>query len=391
VAIIRGSFAGFQARRLDVVPRNEESAADRELTTRLAARGLTGSSARYERWRRAGLLPRHEHHGAGQGHGSVSALAPETVEIAAALARHTLQGRDLRAGIVAWFFEAGRHAVPGRSEVPEPPVVVVADALAWAIRTDPGYRMLQRARSAVTEDQKDDFYAAAEDHARRGPKPAVLDPQAVREALLGGPEVELDHGGPRADLVHLVAAIGLGIDEVGPEAFADAIAASGLFPQLSQDEWREVMIEAHSSGIYAKEFAALARFDPVRALENASIEELRQAREVATGLAGLGALLLFHGLLMPDTPALAALRTRTNELGVAPALMHMARQVRQPQGIASAIATCLDPFYLDLYESLREFVSEGPPLLHRAGDDEHDPERYMDDWISSLREVGERG
>jgi hypothetical protein len=391
VTIIRRYFAGFQTRRLDAVPRSAESDADRELTARLADRGLTGSSARYERWRRAGLLPRHERHGAGQGRGSISALAPATVEVAAALARHTVQGRDLRAGVIVWFFEAGRPALPGKPVVPEPPEAVAADALAWAMRTDPGYRMLQRARSALTEDQKDDFYAAAEDQARRGPDPAVLDPQAVREALLGGPEVHLGHGGPRTDLVHLVAAIGLGVDEIGPEAFADALTASGLLPQLSREEWREVMIEAYSSGTYAKEFTALARFDPARALENASIEQLRQAREVATGLAGLGAMLLMHGLLMPDTPALAALRTRTHELGIAPVLMHLARQVHQPRGIASAIATCLDPFYLDLYKSLREFVSDGPPLLHRAGDDEHDPERYMDDWISSLREVGERG
>jgi hypothetical protein len=312
------------------------------------------------------------------------------VEIAAALARHTVQGRDMRAGVVAWFFEAGRPALPGQPEVPEPPEAVVTDALSWAMRTDPAYRMLQHARSAATEDQKDDFYRAAEDQARRGPDPAVFDPQAIRDSLLGGPEVELDHGGPRADLVHLITAIGLGVDEVGPEAFADAITASGLFPQLSRDEWREVMIQAHSSGIYAKEFTALTRFDPVRSLENASIERLREARGVATGLAGLGAMLLLHGLLMPDTPGLTALRTRINELGMAPILIHLARQVHQPRGMASAIATCLDPAYLDLHKSLLEFVGEGPPLLHRAGDDAHDPARYMKDWTSSLHELGEQ-
>jgi hypothetical protein len=75
------------------------------------------------------------------------------------------------------FFEAGRHALPGQPVVPEPPEAAVTGALAWAMRTDPGYRMLQRARSAVTEDQKDDFYAAAEDQARRGPDPAIFDPQ----------------------------------------------------------------------------------------------------------------------------------------------------------------------------------------------------------------------
>ena len=38
--------------------RSAASVTDRELTARLAARGLTGWVARYERWRRAGLLVR---------------------------------------------------------------------------------------------------------------------------------------------------------------------------------------------------------------------------------------------------------------------------------------------------------------------------------------------
>ena len=151
------------------LPRSADSEADRDLTAQLAARGLAGSSARYERWRRVGLLPRHERHGAGRGRGSVSVLAPAAVEIAAALARHAVQGRDLRAAVVAWFFEAGLPTRPGQPAVPEPPEAVVAEALAWAVRTDPGYRMLQRARSAVTEAQKDDFYKIAAESARRGP------------------------------------------------------------------------------------------------------------------------------------------------------------------------------------------------------------------------------
>jgi hypothetical protein len=55
------------------------------------------------------------------------------------------------------------------------------------------------------------------------------------------------------------------------------------------------------------------------------------------------------------------------------------------------VATCLDSAYLDLYNSLCEFVADGPPLLHRVGDDEHDSRRYMQDWLSSLRELGEQG
>jgi hypothetical protein len=46
------------------------------LTARLAARGLTGSSTRHERGRRAGLLPGKKRRGAGRGHGSVSCSTP---------------------------------------------------------------------------------------------------------------------------------------------------------------------------------------------------------------------------------------------------------------------------------------------------------------------------
>jgi len=76
--------------------------------SRLAARGLVGSSTRYQRWRRAGLLPRHERRGAGRGTARPPCSPPRLWEIAAALARHAGQGRDLRVAIVAWFFEAGR-------------------------------------------------------------------------------------------------------------------------------------------------------------------------------------------------------------------------------------------------------------------------------------------
>ena len=374
------------------MPRSADSAADRDLTAQLAARGLAGSSARYERWRRAGLLPRHERHGAGQGSGSVSVLAPPTVEIAAALARHAVQGRDLRVVVVAWFFEAGRPTRPGQPAVPEPPEAAVAEALAWTVRTSPSYCMLQRARAAVTDAQKDDWYKIAAEEARRLPNAGRgFDPSAVREALLKGHDAHQAPGGTRTDLVHLLAAMGQGVEEVGAEAFADEMAASGLFPQVSAQQLRDGMIEAETCDSCAEAFAALTRLDPVKALENAGIERLRQAREVATGLAGFGGMLVMHALLMPDTPGLAALRTRINELGMGPLLMNLARQVMEPRGVASAIATCLDPWFSAQYKSLSELVDAGPPLQHLAGDDEHDPEGFFATWLSSIRELSERG
>jgi hypothetical protein len=187
--------------------------------------------------------------------------------------------------------------------------------------------------------------------------------------------------GHTTNVVHLLAALGLGAEEVGAQALADAIAATGMFPQ----EWRDAMIAAYASSAYAAEFAALARFDPPEALENAGIERLRQAREVAAGLAGISSLLLLHALLMPGTPGLAALRTRISELGMGQVLMGLARQVRQPPGIANAIAACLHPMYAELYRSLSELAVSGPPLLHLASDETHDPQHYMETWLSVLR------
>ena len=259
------------------------------------------------------------------------------------------------------------------------------------MRTSPVYRMVQRARSAVTEAQQDDFYATATEHARRAAGAATgFDPTAVREALLGARDVPLSSSGAPADLVHLAAAIGMGAEEVGPEAFADAIVATGYFPQMSPQEWRDVMIEAFASGAYAQHLAALARYNPVAAVENAGIQRLREAREVAIGLAGFGSLLLMHALLMPDTPGLAALRAGINELRAEPLLINLARQVMEPPSVASAVASCLDPAYSALYHSLSELAATCPPLLHQAADDEHDPERFMETWISSIRALGSK-
>jgi len=166
-----------------------------------------------------------------------------------------------------------------------------------------------------------------------------------------------------------------------------ATAMPALSPAGKLATWRT---EAFASGAYATEFAALARLDQASAIEKAGIGQLRQAREVAAGLADFGALLVMHGLLMPDTPGLAALRARISEFGAGPMLINLARQVMKPPGVASAVASCLDPMYSALYRSLSELVASGPPLLHLAADAEHDPEHFMETWLSSLRELSGR-
>src|ERR1700722_9949690 len=101
------------------MPRSGPGAADRELLARLSERDLTVSVAQLERWRGAGLLPRNTRHGRGCGQGSVSDPAHATVEIAAALATHARQGRDMRLAVVDWFAATGR-GIPGDPVIPEP-------------------------------------------------------------------------------------------------------------------------------------------------------------------------------------------------------------------------------------------------------------------------------
>jgi hypothetical protein len=92
----------------------------------------------------------------------VSLLAPETVEIAAALARHARQGRDLRLAVLGWFAESGLSEVLD-TVVPEPPEPAVLDALAWMTTASPWYQLFALARAAQTEAQKDAFYTACSD------------------------------------------------------------------------------------------------------------------------------------------------------------------------------------------------------------------------------------
>jgi len=221
------------------MPRSGPGAADRELIGQLAAPGLVVSVAQLERWRRAGLLPRNARDWPGRGRGSVSRLAPETVEIAAALARHARQGRDLRLAVLGWFAEGGLSDVLD-TVVPEPPEQAVLDALKWVTAASPWYQLFVQARAARTETQKDQFYAAASAAAIALPATVEgIDPAAMRAALLVGQEPELDVLPVRASVIQLLAAIGMGYEEVGADVLAEAFSGSGLFPPVSSWFWEQ--------------------------------------------------------------------------------------------------------------------------------------------------------
>jgi hypothetical protein len=326
------------------VPRNAASRADRQLTALLAACGLSGSTARYERWRHAGLLPPHERHGAGRGRGSTSALDPDIVDIAAVLARHAGQGRDLRISVIAWFLEAGRASAP------EPPGPAVTAALTWAVRSASPYQLVQRVRTAVTAAGKDMPGADAPDEAGLAPgPPAGLDIGAVRAALTA-----------RGDL--LAARLRFWDLDLPAftDAFADLLADVGLFPFLTSPQWRAAITDAQAHGIGDGPLAALARHDPVAALADARIGQLRRARDRAIHL-------IFYRetidlILRRVTPGMrTARRSYLDELGVSASLTYLARLMTLPRDPAVAIAACLDPAYSSLETVLRRVARSGTP------------------------------
>jgi hypothetical protein len=377
------------------MPRSGPSTADQALISQLAARDLTVSLAQLERWRSAGLLPRNARQGRGRGRGSSSALAPQAVEIAAVLARHARQGRDLRLAVVDWFAAAGLQ-VPDSTPVPEPPAAAVHAAVQWIIATSPAYQLLRTARSARTDAEIDQFYETADRALSRVPAVTVLDVAETRDALLTGLDPEEQTSSPtplafRGSVIQLIATIGLGFGEVGADALAEAVTAAGLFPGHAADDWegtagKFAQLEKTGSPLVDQ---LLTRYNPLDMVDIANAEMLLQARTVAHGLAGFGVLYLMHALLMPDTPALSALRALIDELGIAQLLMAMSQGAYTTSGFAHHLVACLHPWYWALHDLLTSHAANGPPLFHRP-DGGHTAEQFMQDWIAALTNCATR-
>lgn len=222
--------------------RGAPSPADLQVVRELAVRQVVVTVSQLESWRHAGLLPRHRRRGLGRGLGSVvDAVDPVVVECAAALARHLRQGRDRRLAVLEWFAEAGMPVRPGAVQVPEPPIGVVRWALVWVLERSVSQRLVEFARSAAGagEEGQDALYAVA--GRLVGPYRGAANPALVRAALEAGEDVPVEAERPDfRSMVHLVAAIGLGAQEVGADALAEAFAAFGIYGLTVQD-WAQML------------------------------------------------------------------------------------------------------------------------------------------------------
>ncbi|MEJ8673013.1 hypothetical protein WKI71_45375 [Streptomyces sp. MS1.AVA.1] len=235
---------------------------------------------------------------------------PVVVESAAVLARHLRQGRDRRLAVLEWFAEAGMAAQSGAVQVPEPPVAGVREAVVWVLRGTMSHRLLEVARGAAGagEEAADALYEVTGRHIAARPYRGAANPALVRAALEADEEVPDFKG-----VVHLVAAIGLGAQEVGADALAQAFAAFGWFG-LTAEDWAQMLGAVERGESLPVDWGLLQqRADVLGPVQQASDEQLLRARTVLLGLRMFYGLYAMHALFMPDTPTLAALRARIDE------------------------------------------------------------------------------
>ncbi|WP_405763933.1 hypothetical protein OHU34_43535 [Streptomyces sp. NBC_00080] len=367
--------------------RGAPSPADQWVIRELAAREVVVTASQLESWRRAGLLPRHRRRGLGRGQGSVvDAVDPVVVESAAALARHLRQGRDRRLAVLEWFAEAGMGVRPGAVQVPEPPIGAVRQALVWVLERSVSHRLVEFARSAAGagEEGQDALYATA--GRLVAPRRGAANPALVRAALEAGEDVPVEVEGPDSrSMVHVVAAIGLGVEEVGADALAEAFAAFGMYG-LTVEDWAQMLGAAERGEVPPVDWGLLEQHaDVVGPVKRASDEDLVRARTVLTGLRGFYGLYVMHGLLMPDTPAQAALRQRIDEWGMFPFLDHLITVSPSPGQFAESLAVCMEPPFDNLYEALMEQLAADPYVFRIPGDDTG-AAGFGETWMRTLRE-----
>ncbi|MGW3660037.1 hypothetical protein ACWD6R_32310 [Streptomyces sp. NPDC005151] len=192
--------------------------------------------------------------------------------------------------------------------------------------------------------------------------------------------------GPSGEgIVHLLAAVGMGPDEVGADAMAHAFAATGMFG-LPAPEWAQMLSAAERGDGPAVDWSLLDRaFDPLAQAQRAVYQDLLDARTVLTGLRGFGAMYFMHALFMPDTPGLAALRERIDASGMGAALIGMLNLSASPAVFAWDLTVCLDRSWHELHDALFDQLISDPRLFDLSGQ-EPGAAHFMDTWIRAARE-----
>ncbi|MGW4198830.1 hypothetical protein [Streptomyces sp. NPDC005004] len=163
------------------------------------------------------------------------------------------------------------------------------------------------------------------------------------------------------------------------EALAEAFTGLNLYG-LTVEDWQQMLSAAERGEEPPVDWTLFERYaDAVDSVKRASDEELVRSRTVLIGLRGFYCMYLLHGLLLPDTPAQAALRQRIDNLGVFPLLDLVIVVDPSPGQFALGLTVCLQPFYDNLYETLLEQLMEIPDIFSIPGD-ETGPAGFTETW-----------
>ncbi|MEU5709868.1 hypothetical protein [Streptomyces flaveolus] len=212
--------------------------------------------------------------------------------------------------------------------------------MVWVLRGTVSHRLLQLARDAAGagEEAADALYEVAGQFLATRPYRGSANPVLVRAALEADQDVNVPDGPDFKEVVHLVAAIGLGAQEVGGDALAEAFGAFALFGLTSED-WAQMLGAVERGESPPVDWGLLQqRADMLQPVQQASDEQLLRARTVLLGLRMFYALYAMHALFMPDTPALAALRAKIDEWGMFPILDHVVALSPSPRHFAQGLA-----------------------------------------------------
>ncbi|WP_327359524.1 hypothetical protein [Streptomyces sp. NBC_01304] len=252
----------------------------------------------------------------------------------------------------------------------------------WAVAATPAQRFLEQARSARSEEDIDALYVEVQRYLGHEAG-ALPHPQELR-ALFNSPAATSPPRGPGGSeaVVHLVAAAGLGVEELGENVLAEVLTALGLGPAATRAALAD---HRRQEALLARVGPAATRHDPLARVKEAGEQQLAQARHVMYQLAGVGALYWMHALLMPDTPTLAELRNEIDELGVHQILHQALIATMEPQGVAHVLPACLDEGVADFAADLHERLLErGERLLVLPGH-EQDHEAFSRAWLAELQ------
>ncbi|MER5967817.1 hypothetical protein [Streptomyces sp. NPDC002057] len=368
---------------------DDTSPADQELLRLLHDRDLTTSAAQLERWRRAGLLPRHARKALGRGRGSSSVLHPRTVECADVLTRCSGQGKNLRTTVLTWYMRAGTPGAHSLQPVPEPPFEPVRDALVWALRRSPVHRLIDQARRARTDADADALYADAEKYLARSSGP-FGHPGRMREALLDSSRnIQPPPRGGQRSMVNLIALLGLPQGEVSGEIFAQAMTSFGLLPELDHETWAAAFKQADRDGTLDHILLEARQRDVVAEAESVSPERLARAREAARILGFCGSLYMLHGLLLPDTPGQQAIRAKIDELGLGEAAITAVRSSNKVEA-SYVLSFCLDPFLAHLVDQLLEVMTKHIASVFRHPGTLDSAEDLVAGWLAAFKDAAER-